>query len=297
MIHLQIESSSSKYLGRKLLVNVMTIKNMRLKRIVSTLMSVLIVITTVAQNNYKVISNAPLNVRKAASSEASILGTLSSGILVEVISIKNGWAKMRYKDGYGFVQSQYIEQISNKCVETSFESLADTKEHSSSANYLALNANNMALETSDAEFKSQRKTAFYAIAYSASSFEDVKLSGTYGFSWTMLPWIIAPKLYAGIHFSPSNFNYGLNDFNYDEIRLGPAIGYYFTPETFMSMPLDILCDVYFGDNDEIKTAWGLALAPSVYIGRKGGVFLGPQFTIVFSRDSKISCGFRAGLYF
>ena len=67
---------------------------MRLKRIVSVLMLVLIVITAVAQNNYKVTSNAPLNVRKAASSEAPILGTLNSGILIEVISIKKGWAKI-----------------------------------------------------------------------------------------------------------------------------------------------------------------------------------------------------------
>lgn len=279
------------------MVNVLTIKIMRLNRIVSVLMLVLIVITAVAQNNYKVTSNAPLNVRKAASSEAPILGTLNSGILIEVISIKKGWAKMRYKDGYGFVQTQYIEPISNKRAETAFEDLTETKEYSSSANNLALNTNSMALKTLDVDFKSQRKTAVYEITYSASSFEDVKLSGTYGFSWTMLPWNIAPKLYAGIHFSPLNFNYGLSDFNYDEIRLGPAIGYYFTPEIFISMPLDILCDVYFGDNDETKTAWGLALAPSVYIGRKGGVFLGPQFTIGFSGDSKISCGFRAGLYF
>lgn len=257
-------------------------------------MLVLIVATAVAQSNYKVTSNAPLNVRKTASSEASILGTLSSGILIEVISIKKGWAKIRYKDGYGFVQTQYIEQISNERAETSFENFASTKEQSSSTNVSAFNANNQAL---DMDFESQRKTAMYEITYAASSFEDVKLSGSYGLSWTMLPWEIAPKLYAGIHFSPLNFNYGLSDFNYDEIRLGPAIGYYFTSQIFVSMPLDVLCDVYFGDNDETKTAWGLALAPSVYIGRKGGAFLGPQFSIGFSGNSKVSCGFRAGIYF
>lgn len=272
---------------------------MRYKRIVSTLILALMVVTTVAQSNYKVISNAPLNVRKKASSEASILGTLSSGSLIEVISIKKGWAKVNYKDGYGFVQTQYIEQISNKRAETSFENFAEENEHSSSANDLASNADNMALkETSDVDFESQRITGMYEITYSAGSFEDVKLSGAYGFSWTMLPWKIAPKLYVGIHFSPLNLNYGLSDFTYDEIRLGPAIGYYFTPKIFISTPLDVLCDVYFDDNDETKTDWGLALAPSVYIGgSKAGVFIGPQFTVGFSSGSKVSCGFRAGIYF
>ena len=98
-------------------------------------------------------------------------------------------------------------------------------------------------------------------------------------------------------FSPLNFNYGLSDFNYDEIRLGPAIGYYFTPKIFISMPLDVLCDVYFGDNDETKTAWGIALAPAIYLGKKAGIFIGPQFQVGFSSGSKVSCGFRAGIYF
>lgn len=257
-------------------------------------MLVIAVVTALAQSNYKVTSNALLNVREIASSEANILGTLGSGSLIEVVSIKKNWAKVKYKDGYGFVQTQYIEQISNKHSETSFENFTDTKEQPSSTNISQANANNQA---SDMDFESQRKTTMYEITYAASSFEDVKLSGSYGLSWTMLPWEIAPKIYAGIHFSPLNFNYGLSDFNYDEIRFGPAIGYYFTPKLFISMPLDVLCDVYFGDDDETKTSWGLALAPSIYIGSKGGVFLGPQLSIGFSGDSKVSCGFRAGIYF
>ena len=255
-----------------------------------------IVVTALAQSNYKVTSNSPLNVRETASSEANILGTLSSGSLIEVISIKKSWAKVKYREGYGFVQTQYIEQISDKRTETSFGNLTDTKEHHSSTNNSALDADNLALGASDMDFEFQRKTAVYEITYTASSFEDVKLSGTYGVSWTMLPWEIAPKLYIGIHFSPLNFNYGLSDFNYDEIRLGPAVGYYFTPKIFISMPLDVLCDVYFSNNAETKTAWGLALTPSIYIGRIGGVFLGPQFTIGFSGYSKVSCGFRVGIY-
>ena len=151
--------------------------------------------------------------------------------------------------------------------------------------------------TKVSEFDSERKTCVYELTYSAYSFEDVKLSGTYGFSLTILPWELGPKLYAGVHFSPLNFNFGLSDFNYDEIRVGPAIGYYFTPKIFISMPLDLLCDVNFDERDKTKTDWGMALAPTMYIGSKAGFFIGPQFTIRFSSDSEVSCGFRAGIYF
>lgn len=146
------------------------------------------------------------------------------------------------------------------------------------------------------DFDSERKSIVYELTYTAGSFEDVKLSGSYGFSWSMLPWEISPRLYTGIHFSPFNFNYGLNDFNYDEIRLGPAVGYYFTPKIFISAPLDVICDVYFDTNDKTKMTWGMALAPAVYIGNKAGIFVGPQFKFGFSGSSKLFCGFRAGLY-
>lgn len=256
------------------------------------MMMAFIVVTAMAENNYKVISSSPLNIREAASSNADILGTFNSGSLIEVVSTKKNWAKVKYNGGFGFVQTQYIEQIASKNT-PNIVGLTNNV----SANKTQ-NRDKVDTEISESsDFESERKTGMYEITYAAGSFEDVKLSGTYGFSWTLLPWKIAPKLYAGIHFSPLNFNYGLSDFNYDEIRLGPAIGYYFTPKIFISIPLDVLCDVYFDSNDDTKTAWGMALSPAVYIGSKAGVFIGPQFTVGFSGDSKVSCGFRAGIYF
>lgn len=270
---------------------------MRLKRFISALVFAFTVVIAVAQSNYKVISNAPLNIREKPSLKAGILGVFSSGSLIEVESTKKGWAKVKYSDGYGYVQTQYIEQIVNKSTEIPFENFANVNEHASSIDNVELNSKYKSVDALGMDFESQRKLSTYEITYVASSFENAKLSGTYGISWSILPWKLAPRLYSGVHFSAPNFNFGLSDFNYSEIRFGPAVGYYFTPYIFISMPLDVLCDVYVGDNDETKTAWGLALAPSVYIGRKGGVFLGPQFSIGFSGDSKVFCGFRAGVYF
>lgn len=255
------------------------------------MMMALIVVTAMAENNYKVISSSPLNIREKASSDANILGIFNSGSLIEVVSTKKNWAKVKYNGGFGFVQTQYIEQIAS----TNAPNIAGLI-NKVSANKTQ-NRNNVDTEISESSgFESERKKGMCEFTYAAGSFEDVKLSGTYGFSWTLLPWEIAPKLYAGIHFSPLNFNYGLSDLNYDEIRLGPAIGYYFTPKIFISMPVYVLCDVYSGDNDETKTAWGMALAPAIFLGKTAGIFIGPQFQVGFSSGSKVSCGFRAGIY-
>lgn len=152
---------------------------------------------------------------------------------------------------------------------------------------------------SDDAFEKERKDGAFELSYCAGSFEDVKSSGSYGFGWSYLPWKLAPRFYAGIHFSPLNFNFGLvpSSLSSDIIKLGPTIGYYFTPKIFAMMPLDVLCRVYFDNNDKMKTSWAMSLAPKLYIGSGGGVFIGPQITIPFIDGAEVSCGFRAGIYF
>ena len=144
-----------------------------------------------------------------------------------------------------------------------------------------------------------RKGMAIEVGFNAGSFDDVKLSGSYGFSITTLPWEIAENLYAGVHISPFYFNFGLVDKDAisDLIRLGPAIGYYFTPTIFVAMPVTVACDVHF-KGDDTKTAWGMSWAPSIYAGNnKFGIFAGPMFSMSFEGNSKINTGFRAGLYF
>lgn len=162
-------------------------------------------------------------------------------------------------------------------------------------------------EVSD-PFEDERKSGVFEISYQATSFDEAKITGSYGVSWMALPWKIAPKFYAGVHLSPFNFNFGLVDSHAasDLIKFGPAIGYYFSPKTFIAMPLDVNCLVYFKDSkeegsvatkSETKTAWGISASPAIYIGSKAGIFFGPQITIGFSKGSKTEFGFRAGIYF
>lgn len=54
--------------------------------------------------------NPVLNVHEDAGTQYKIIGTLPYGTKVEVLGIKDGWAKIKYKDGYGYVSGDYLTE-------------------------------------------------------------------------------------------------------------------------------------------------------------------------------------------
>ena len=65
-----------------------------------------------AQDSY-VVTASRLNVRKAASAESTVVGSLSKGDLVDVYNFKGGWAEIGFKDGTAFVAKKYLEKVEN----------------------------------------------------------------------------------------------------------------------------------------------------------------------------------------
>lgn len=49
-----------------------------------------------------------LNVRKSASTGSSILGSLRNGTQVTIVETLNGWYKISYGSGYGYISSSYV---------------------------------------------------------------------------------------------------------------------------------------------------------------------------------------------
>lgn len=85
---------------------------------------------------------------------------------------------------------------------------------------------------------------------------------------------------------------------------GPQLGYYFTPAVFLAVPLDVVCETMVGSNTKQleqvgaeDTFWGLSLLPSIYIGKKFGVYAGLVLNIPFVDNAEVTCGFRTGIYF
>ena len=58
------------------------------------------------------VSTNVLNVRSKASTNGSKIGTLKKGTIVEIVKIeKNGWYKIKYNKGYGYVSSSYVVDV------------------------------------------------------------------------------------------------------------------------------------------------------------------------------------------
>ncbi|MEG2251325.1 MAG: N-acetylmuramoyl-L-alanine amidase, partial [Bacilli bacterium] len=55
------------------------------------------------------VNASSLNVRSGASTKNSVIGSLGRNAKVEIVSTSNGWHKIKYKNGYGFVSADYIK--------------------------------------------------------------------------------------------------------------------------------------------------------------------------------------------
>lgn len=273
---------------------------MKLRKLILFLTILIGTMPLLAENNYKVTASTRLNIRKSPSTSSTVLGTFESGQQIEVISINNGWATVKFKGKTGYVSDKYITAIfdsgisQNKNI-TSHINNNEVSQETYNESTIPI-SNDADIEIS---FEAERKSSTFEIGYDAGSFKHAKLSGSYGISMTFLPWEIAPNIYAGFHFSPAYANFGLAESGNSSVifKLGPAVGYYFTPKIFVATPLDILCGIYTNSESKTKTTWGLSLAPTIYIGNKGGVFIGPQFGFAFAGDSEVGAGFRVGIYF
>lgn len=71
-------------------------------------------VSVFAENNYRVTSSSRLNVRKSASTSATVLGTFNSGQEIEVLSVSNGWAKVKFNGKTGYVSEKYITPLPKK---------------------------------------------------------------------------------------------------------------------------------------------------------------------------------------
>ena len=58
------------------------------------------------------VSSGTLNVRKSYDADSTKLGELKDNAKVKIVAtVSNGWLRIKYKDGYGYVNSKYIDGI------------------------------------------------------------------------------------------------------------------------------------------------------------------------------------------
>ena len=58
------------------------------------------------------INTTTLNVRSKSSASSTKIGTLSKGTIVDIVKVeKNGWYKIKYKKGYGYISRSYVVDV------------------------------------------------------------------------------------------------------------------------------------------------------------------------------------------
>ena len=64
------------------------------------------------------VSSGTLNVRKSYDADSTKLGELKDNAKVKIVAtVSNGWLRIKYKDGYGYVNSKYVDGIKDIVVE------------------------------------------------------------------------------------------------------------------------------------------------------------------------------------
>lgn len=64
------------------------------------------------------VPNSTLNVRKSYDASSTKLGELKDNTKVKIVAtVSNGWLKIKYKDGYGYVSAKYVDGIKDVVVE------------------------------------------------------------------------------------------------------------------------------------------------------------------------------------
>ena len=93
--------------------------------VLSILLSLVCTLQLSAQDIYEVKVSKNLNVRKLPSADATVVGSLANGTLVEVISIDDSWAEINYKNQKAYISAKYITLKAKVIKETTDEVIPD----------------------------------------------------------------------------------------------------------------------------------------------------------------------------
>lgn len=81
-----------------------------MKRAIFTLLMLLIVAASSFAKTYKVTASK-LNVRNSPDKSGQVIGSVTQDMEVEVVSIEDGWAEIKYKGRTAYISAQYITPV------------------------------------------------------------------------------------------------------------------------------------------------------------------------------------------
>ena len=222
------------------------------KRNACCVMLLLLLCTTVwAQDSY-VVTATRLNVRKAASAESAIVGSLSKGDLVDVYNFKGGWAEIGFKNGNAFVAKKYLEKVESETISQPIPQpkpipQPETEEH-----------------TYTIETKEKHSGPLEIIGFANFYFNFTKHSSLWNNSEEV--GIIFPKTYGFLPFSPESCVFATAGFGFSVYSYSESfsyMGYYsHTSSLNFSLLLPLHAGIRIGGFDGINGTVQAGFIPS-----------------------------------
>ncbi|SCI72556.1 N-acetylmuramoyl-L-alanine amidase LytC precursor [uncultured Clostridium sp.] len=121
-----------------------------------------------------IVTATRLNVRSGYGTNHSVIGSLSNGATVEIVESQNGWYKIKYNGGYGYISAQYVKavgSINNKPSSTSKSGTVTATSLNVRSGYGANNS----------KIGSLRNGAKVEIVESKNGWHKIKYNGGYGY--------------------------------------------------------------------------------------------------------------------
>lgn len=140
------------------------------------------------------------------------------------------------------------------------------------------------------------RTRFFEFQFQTLSFENFGESGFYGFGTSITS--IGDgfgRSHIGFDFHTSA-NYGLSDFAKGVLfEIGPSYRYDLGEHFFLNVPVDCMYAL-LSHGEQDMNSWMMKVAPTLYMGGKVRLFVGPQWCYNFT-GSDSTFGLRVGLAF
>ena len=197
-------------------------------------------------NTYKVVNAQSLNVRSAPTTKSGVVGILKSGEEIEVISISNNWAKIKYKGKIAYVSVSYLQKVEREKT-SQYTTLVSQKQTTNTTTYSKTNT----VSKTTSEQSSEESILGYKIRCMYSQ-NIVKKDDSFNLDWSLILFRqIAKPLYIGtglgIKNHSTNQNYNISGLPYDNV-MGSMTSLYIPIELGLRYPWEngFSFDIYTG---------------------------------------------------
>ncbi|WP_143324064.1 N-acetylmuramoyl-L-alanine amidase [Clostridium thermobutyricum] len=131
-------------------------------------------------NKTGTVTASVLNVRNGAGTNNKVIGSFKKGSKVTIVETKNGWHKVKYGNGYGYVSADYVKVEGNNTTTKPNQTPSNSTNKTGAVTASVLNVRNRA-GTNNKVIGSFKKGSKVTIVETKNGWHKVKYGNSYGY--------------------------------------------------------------------------------------------------------------------